>query len=497
MLNLLIPLLAALVGFAIGGAVVGYWQHSQSKQRISEALQEQAKLVATAGFILRTPLNHLLGFVSSLTARSHNYSDDDKALIGKLLGAGGELKKALIDVLDVFELETKKLELVRRETPLYQTLNTAIKLGQKTAERKRLALKLQMDPQAQAIFKFDDTRLRQCIDNLIAQALDQTVRGGVTVTATILEPSKKTGNQTLLNLAIKDTSPGMDQYLTEYYFNPGYEASPKYLAKDNAARVNLALTRGLARLMGGDVVVKSAIGSGVTFTLTSPIEWVRDLEIDEIHPVKEDTLPNDTKALVEKKVAEVIGGQSSAYKQTDAQNKATPVASKPRTGRSLLDEALRLDMLDLSVAERGITRDVDINSNVPSMPEKIDLARAEILAIDDNHINLEVLRVYLQHLGATKITEAESGPDALDIISNKSFDVIFMDVHMPAMSGAEATKKIRQLHPNYKSVPIIACTAAADSATRRDCRESGMDNFLPKPVNIDELKTTLQTHFVV
>jgi CheY-like chemotaxis protein len=491
-MNILIPLIALCIGLACGGGVAWVARGKQAENRVAEALQEQAKLVSTAGFILRTPLNHLLGFVSSLTARSHKFADDEKALIGRLLGAGGELKKALIDVLDVFELETKKLEIVRRNAALHETIHAAIRNAKKSADAKNLEIRLQADPQIEAIYRYDDTRLRQCLNNLISQSIAQTHRGNVTIKAEILDASKATDDETVLSLTVKDTSSGMDQYMTEYYFNPAHEVGPNFLAKENAARVNLALTRGLARHMGGDVIVKSAFGSGVSFNMTIPVEWVKEAEIKKktkASPPKP-AVNQPSKEQVTAKTLETVGSPTTPSSKTAK-------ADADARAKSILDAALRLDMLDLSVSERGVTRDVDVNAQVPLKPEKIDLRNASILVVDDNNINLEVLQVYLGHLGAVKITEAENGETAINAISNAKFDLVFMDLHMPDMTGTEATRRIRKLSPEYQNIPIIACTAAVDSSTRRDCRESGMDDFLPKPVNIEELKTALQEYFVV
>jgi CheY-like chemotaxis protein len=495
-MTVLISVLALCLGAAIGSAAAWTIQGKNAEKRVEEALHEQAKLVSTAGFILRTPLNHLLGFVSSLTARSHKFEEDDKALIGRLLGAGGELKKALIDVLDVFELETKKLEIVRRNAPLHETINTAIRIGQKKAEEKKLYLNLQADPQIEAIYSYDDTRVRQCLDNLINQSIAQTIRGGVTVKAQILAASKETNDEAVLSVSVKDSSSGMDQFNTEYYFNPAHEVGPSFLAKENAARVNLALTRGLARHMGGDIIVKSAFGSGVSFIMTLPIEWVKAVEVTAKAKSKQAEARKVKTEEFRAKTLETVGSPQ-ARRDAAPENAVATKAEAEARAKSILEATLRLDMLDLSVSERGVTRDVDVNSHVPLKPEKIDLRNASILVVDDNSINLEVLQVYLAHLGAVRITEAEDGQAALDAISRSSFDVIFMDMHMPDMTGTETTQKIRQAHPNYKHIPIIACTAAVDSSTRRACRESGMDNFLPKPVNIEELKLTLKDYFVV
>lgn len=115
-----------------------------------------------------------------------------------------------------------------------------------------------------------------------------------------------------------------------------------------------------------------------------------------------------------------------------------------------------------------------------------------ILIADNNKTNRDLLIMALNQLGCT-VTAVENGQEVLAALSQQPYEVVFMDVEMPVMDGLEATRQLRQRN-NITQPTAIAYTANADKAQQERCHEAGMDNFVSKPIDVDELATILEKH---
>lgn len=121
-----------------------------------------------------------------------------------------------------------------------------------------------------------------------------------------------------------------------------------------------------------------------------------------------------------------------------------------------------------------------------------DLEPRKILLVEDNIVNQKLALKMIEKLGHN-VTIANTGADAIEqLVNNNSFDLIFMDIQMPVMGGFEATKKIRQLPGKLSEIPIVAMTAHAMQGDREKCLESGMNDYISKPISATELKATLK-----
>jgi CheY-like chemotaxis protein/anti-sigma regulatory factor (Ser/Thr protein kinase) len=120
-----------------------------------------------------------------------------------------------------------------------------------------------------------------------------------------------------------------------------------------------------------------------------------------------------------------------------------------------------------------------------------DIPQMRLMVVDDNAVNRKLLSMTLQRLGI-RAALATNGAEALESLSRSAYDVILMDVQMPVMDGLEATRRIRRSYPAGAQPRIVAMTAGAFPEDRAHCLEAGMDDYLSKPVNIDELVETLR-----
>ena len=140
--------------------------------------------------------------------------------------------------------------------------------------------------------------------------------------------------------------------------------------------------------------------------------------------------------------------------------------------------------------ERHTHRQPSLSSQAPK--DNGSLSALKILLVEDNPVNQKVGQRMLKHLGC-EADIAVNGLEAIEAVLQQQYDLILMDVQMPEMDGLEATRQIRKMEPNKGRVPIIALTASALTEDRLQTAEAGMDNFLSKPIKIDELRATIQT----
>ena len=252
---------------------------------------------------------------------------------------------------------------------------------------------------------FDPVRVRQCVTNLVSNAVKFTEAGQIDVQVSARETGE---NAYLISIAVTDTGIGIEEFVLGTLFSEFTQADGSTTRRFGGTGLGLAITRRLARLMGGDVTVTSKPGVGSTFTASFHARY-------------------SGCALSGKEVREAQGG---AHDRT--------------------------------------------------------LSGLRALFVDDNRINRHVGRLMLQPLGVTVI-EAENGREALDRLADRQIDLVLLDVHMPVMDGIETLKHIRASSEPWSQLPVIAVTADAMSGDREDLLQRGMDGYISKPIDRNDL----------
>ncbi|ROT41114.1 osmosensing histidine protein kinase SLN1 [Sodiomyces alkalinus F11] len=293
----------------------------------------------------------------------------------------------------------------------------------------------------------------------------------------------------MFEFEVEDTGPGIPEHLQQRVFEPFVQGDLGLSKKFGGTGLGLSICHQLAYLMGGSVSLRSTVGVGSVFTVYIPLRYVREMTsstasssvksrpasvatVDGTTEIVQRTAqtPNTTKATSETKVAGVAGHQ--ATRLVGLRQPYFPMNPTPSTPRSTQD----------SMA--AISR---------AMANKSDSGKLRVLVADDNATNIEVVSKMLKLEDIYDVTIAKDGQEAFDLVkanmdNNMRFDVIFMDVQMPNLDGLQSTKLIRQM--GYKA-PIVALTAFSEESNVRECMESGMDEFLSKPIRRPALKQVL------
>ncbi len=369
------------------------------------ATRAKSEFLANMSHEIRTPLNGVLGMAQALDAR--DLDPEVRGMVGVIRDSGANLMAILNDVLDLSKIEAGKLAITPIDASLLHTVGQVQALFMPAAAEKNLQFVLTSTLPATLQLRYDPVRVRQCVSNLVSNAVKFTHAGRIEITVSLDEAVE---GRSRISIAIADTGIGMDAPTSLRLFEAFSQADASTTRSFGGTGLGLAISRRLARMMGGDIVVRSTPGRGSVFTLTF-----------------------------------------------------------------LADPASDTDTVQTSGKRE---------------PSAVRLRDARVLLTDDNAINRQVVRLFLQPQGAL-ITEAANGREALDALERQPFDLVLLDVHMPVMDGVETIGHIRRSREAWRDIPVIALTADAMTGDRERLMSLGLNGYVSKPIDQSDLLTVI------
>ncbi len=482
----------------------------------------KSQFLANMSHEIRTPLNAILGFSRELTQLDLPAQKQEQVMI--INNAADNLLAIVNDVLDVSKIEAGKLQINNQPFSPNQLLEEMVNLMAKTAHQKKLEFVFELGALPDKLIG-DVTRIKQILNNLLSNALKFTSSGYIRLSA-----AGKTLDHGMfqLTLKIEDTGIGISPQDRKKLFNAFTQVDDALSRSYQGTGLGLVICQQLVKLMHGKITLTTTPGEGSCFTVTlntnllstkcsylNAPDWTgKQVLLLDLNSVTR----SSSKTILEMvgcKVSEIgtLDELFSASGSFDMLFATLPVAdlANRESIYAILDNINASRKMLLYSGPEPLTERPDLVSKVesqirlPLTPIKLDnllhkpkqtektqlqqrlmeLPRAKVLAVDDMEMNLKLLKTWFKP-SSLELTLAFSGSESVSLCEQQEFDLILMDVQMPNMDGLQATQLIRQTELNI-GTPIIAVTAHAFKEEQERLLASGMDDYLPKPIDLNDL----------
>ncbi|MFZ5723983.1 MAG: response regulator [Pseudomonadota bacterium] len=502
-----------------------------ARKEAVQAARLKSEFLANMSHEIRTPLNGIVGFTRLLLKTE--LSPRQQEYVTTVRKSSDSLLTIINDILDFSKIEAGKLALDRSPVDIREIVDDVLALLAPLAAEKRLEQVAMIYQDTPRRVISDPIRLRQVLTNLLNNAIKFTERGMIVVRVMLESEDERTA---ILRFAVTDTGIGLSAEQQGTLFTAFTQVDSSTSRQAGGTGLGLAISKHLVELMGGEVGLESAPGTGSTFWFTIRAETERHgppAHPDPLagrHFVIHD--PNDTARLALRHLLEDWGAvvleaetPEEVVNGIDKHTSAVLLGSGPRPGDSATLSGLiaRLQARKVPVwllpgtADETPTACDAPGGTLPKpvsaqrlhealalsigMPPQKDSGRLSargrgtgplrVLVVDDNDANLRLLCTLITDLDV-QAQGAGSGPAALTALRQGNFDLVLMDIQMPGMDGVETTRRIRELGSAFRRLPVIAVTAHALASEREQLLQAGLDDYLTKPVGEQQLRYVLE-----
>ena len=393
----------------------------------------KSQFLANMSHELRTPFNGLIGMLGLLHSTSLTKQQQD--YIHTAQSSANHLLTLLNDILDLSALETGNITMKPSATQILKLISEVNALMNPLATSKGIVFSIRYPDRPLPTVFADETRVKQIIFNLISNSIKFTEKGEVSMTVTDVSTYQNTLE---IDFSIRDTGIGMDTSVLSKLFHRFYQVDDSSTRRFGGTGLGLEISQSLARMMDGEITVRSELGVGSTFTAKLRLPILKEI----LTPMDEGTRTESIE------ISEQQGGFIQGQKDTSI----VDVHLTPPSGK-------------------------DVSNTNKQM---------HVLVAEDHPINQKLISVLLARMGCT-MKICENGQIAVEAVQKELFDLVLMDINMPVMDGLTAIRQIRKLQSLASKIPIVVLTADVMNESKNQAIEAGSDDFLSKPIQANKL----------
>ena len=501
---------------------------------------------------IRTPMNAIIGYTTLAQANADS-AEKVREYLSKILSSGNHLRNLINDVLDMSCIESGTIRIEEQKTNLADVFHDLKDIISGQIDAKQLQLRMDIVNVVDEDVYCDKTRLNQVLLNLLSNAIKFTPAGGAVSVRVAQLPDAPEG-EGLYEIRVRDTGIGMSEEFAAHIFEPFEREQTATVSRTQGTGLGMAISKNIIEMMGGDISVFSQKDKGTEFVMHLPLrlqEGHKNVEvIRELAGMKAlvvdadfDTCDSVTRMLVKLGMHSewTMFGREAILRARQSVDWSDPFGAyiiswnlPDRLGIEVVRQIRALgedipiilltagDWADIEAEARtaGVTgfctrpmflsdlRDALMTALgrmkkqqevvLPPADESLQFKGKRLLLTKGNELNREIGLENLKEYGFS-IDTAENGAAAVRKIAASApgtYDLVLMDIQMPVMDGFESTRRIRALpQPALSHIPIIAMTADAFDEDRRAAARCGMNGFVSKPIDMEELTRTLHEIF--
>gem|GEM_PF-1891593 len=491
----------------------------RNSMELERALKTRSAFLTNMSHEIRTPLNAIIGMSEILLRRDvHGAARND---VVSIHNAGTGLLAIINDILDYSKMESGSFRIINDEYDLPGLVAEVVSLVSFRIKNKEVRLLVNINPDVPRRLIGDEVRIKQILVNLLGNAVKFTERGYIVLS---VDWDFISDGKTNLTFRVMDTGIGIAEEEMEKLFAEFAQAGSN-MAKNQGTGLGLYISKNLAQQMDGSISVESTKGKGSTFTVKiknavenyAPVAAVPNEDIHIGIYEQDITLAKHLGVMLDmlRVRYEIVSSRND--KSTFRQLSHIFFRSKYKNEVGRILGSLEVNPVCIMLTE--MNEEIDDSSNIKKLMinlyglqiadalngeikyfdrysgfdtgEIVTIPDARALIVDDNITNMAVAKGILAEYNIT-IDTAVDGAQAVEMVKNNHYDIIFMDNMMPVMDGIEATRRIRELEGDYyKNLPIIALTALAGRGDRERFQSLGFDEFLSKPIDLNKMDVLL------